>query len=233
MRDHGHHDVELELPVLGRDGDAGVVAHHLEADLIHHLGDRRIHLSRHDRRARLHGGQPNLVEPRARAGCHEAQVARDLAEIDGERAQRAAEAGGVAHALHELDAIRALAERRVPEIARRCSTMSAGYSGSTLTPVPTALPPMPSSRRKLGRHLDALQIAVDGDAIRVELLAEANGHRVLQMRAPALEDVVELGALREQRIAQRTECGCEVACERQRTEPDRRRESRRWWTAPC
>ena len=43
---------------------------------------------------------------------HEPQIARDLAEIDGERAQRAAEAGRVAHALHELNAIRPLAQHR-------------------------------------------------------------------------------------------------------------------------
>ena len=34
-----------------------------------------------------------------------------------------------------------------PVIARRCLTMSAGYCGSALSPVPTAVPPMPRSRR--------------------------------------------------------------------------------------
>ena len=62
--------------------DRRVEAHHLEADLIHHLGNRRIHLARHDRRSRLHGGQLDLVDARARSHHHQAQVARDLAQVD-------------------------------------------------------------------------------------------------------------------------------------------------------
>ncbi len=110
VRDHRHHDVELELSVLGGDGDARIVAHHLEADLVHHLRNRRIHLARHDRRTRLHRGKPNLVEPGARAGGHEAKVACDFTEVDGQRAKRAAEARCIAHALHQLDAIRPFAD---------------------------------------------------------------------------------------------------------------------------
>ena len=37
--------------------------------------------------------------------------------------------------------------RSSPVISRRYLFISAGYSGSTVTPVPTALPPMPRSRR--------------------------------------------------------------------------------------
>ena len=51
-------------------------------------------------------------------------------------------------------------------------------------------------------HLDALEVAVDRDAVRAELLAEPDRHRVLQMRATALQHVVELLALGEERIAQ-------------------------------
>ena len=35
----------------------------------------------------------------------------------------------------------------MPVIARRCLSISSGYSGSTVTPVPTAEPPIPRSRR--------------------------------------------------------------------------------------
>ena len=57
----------------------------------------------------LHGGQLDLVDAGARSHDHQAQVARDLAQVDREHAERALNAGGVAHALHELDAI--LADR--------------------------------------------------------------------------------------------------------------------------
>ena len=46
--------VELQLAGLGGDGHGDVVADHLEGDLVDHLGDHRVDLARHDRRARLH-----------------------------------------------------------------------------------------------------------------------------------------------------------------------------------
>src|SRR3954466_8798247 len=73
-RDDGHHDVELELAVLGGDGYGGIEPDHLEADLIDHLRNRRIDLSGHDRRSRLDGGQLDLVDPGAWAHDHEAQI---------------------------------------------------------------------------------------------------------------------------------------------------------------
>ena len=48
--------------------------------------------------------------PGARTHDHQAQVARDLAQVDGEHAELRAEAGDVAHALHELNAIRPVAQ---------------------------------------------------------------------------------------------------------------------------
>ena len=56
-------------------------------------------------------------------------------------------AGHVAHALHELDAVLADAQVEAADrLAGACSS-APGYSFSTVTPVPTALPPMPRSRR--------------------------------------------------------------------------------------
>ncbi|HMA22426.1 MAG TPA: hypothetical protein VKP00_00495 [Gemmatimonadaceae bacterium] len=39
---------QLELSRFTRDGNRLIAAHHLEADLIHHLGNRRINLAGHD-----------------------------------------------------------------------------------------------------------------------------------------------------------------------------------------
>jgi hypothetical protein len=55
-------------------------------------------------------GQLDLVDARARAHDHEPQVAGDLRQVDREPAQRGAERGRVAHALHELDAVLADAQ---------------------------------------------------------------------------------------------------------------------------
>src|SRR5262245_21992172 len=49
VRDDGHHDVQLELPMLRRNRHGRITADHLEAYLMDHLGDRWVDLSRHDR----------------------------------------------------------------------------------------------------------------------------------------------------------------------------------------
>ena len=56
--------------------------------------------------------------------------------------------------------------------------------------------------------------------VRGELLAEADRHRILQVRAAGLHDVVELPALRGERVAQRLERRHERVELRQAREPD-------------
>ena len=62
----------------------------------------------------------------------------------------------------------------------------------------------------------ATHAARDRAGVRGELLPEPDGHRVLQVRAPGLHDVVELLALRRQRAAQILERRVESAssCDR-------------------
>ena len=67
-----------KLPDGAAERDRGVVADHLRAHHRARLGDHRVHLAGHDRRARLQVGQVDLGEPGARAGAHPAQVVGDL-----------------------------------------------------------------------------------------------------------------------------------------------------------
>src|SRR3990170_7548153 len=62
MSHNRHHHVQLEVPSLAPDGDAGVIADHLGRHLDDSLGDDRIDLARHDGGARLNGGKHNLAE---------------------------------------------------------------------------------------------------------------------------------------------------------------------------
>jgi len=48
-REHRHHDVQFQLPAVGRAVDCRVAPRDLIADLVHHLGHGRIHFARHDR----------------------------------------------------------------------------------------------------------------------------------------------------------------------------------------
>ncbi len=81
MGDDRLEGVELQLPAFGRHGDGDVVADDLEGDLVHHLGDHRVHLARHDRGAGLHRRKVDLADAGARARGKQAQVVADLGEL--------------------------------------------------------------------------------------------------------------------------------------------------------
>ena len=67
--DDRHHHVQLELAGFARHRHRDIAAHHLITDLIHHLGNRRVDLARHDRRARLHRRQRDLAQDPPAAPC--------------------------------------------------------------------------------------------------------------------------------------------------------------------
>ena len=91
----GHHRVEhvqLEMPAGAGERDGGVIAEHLRAHHRQRFALRRVHLARHDRRARLVFRQHQLAEARARAGAQEADVVGDLEQrrrhrVDARRAR--------------------------------------------------------------------------------------------------------------------------------------------------
>ena len=82
--DDGFHHVQFELTVVGGKGDGHVVADHLIAHLVHHFGDDRVDLARHDGRTGLAFGQVDLVEAAARAGTHQTEVVAHLIDLDAE-----------------------------------------------------------------------------------------------------------------------------------------------------
>src|SRR5207247_9152849 len=65
----------------------------------------------------------------------------------------------------------------------------------------------------LERRLDARDALSNLRRIATELLAQRDGHRVPQMRAPRLDDVVELGRLGIERVRQALQGGDEVVCQ--------------------
>ena len=86
QRDQRLVDVELELPLAGRDADRHVVPHHLGAHHGQRLDLRRVDLARHDRAARLVLRQLQFAQPGARAAAHQADVVGDLGQRDGQHA---------------------------------------------------------------------------------------------------------------------------------------------------
>ena len=81
--------VEFELSLARGEGQGRLIAVDRRADLRQRFGLRRIDLARHDRTARLVGGQGQLAQPGARAGPQQADIVRDLVEAHRHRLDRA------------------------------------------------------------------------------------------------------------------------------------------------
>ena len=90
MGEHRHHDVEFKIAERAAEGDRGIVADNLRADLHEHLGHHRIHFAGHDRGAGLRRRQFDFAHAEARAGTEPADVVGDLDQADRHGFQRAA-----------------------------------------------------------------------------------------------------------------------------------------------
>ena len=112
--------VELELARLGRHRHRHVGAGDREGDLVDHLGDHRVDLAGHDRRAGLARRQRDLADAGLRPRREQAQVVADLRELDGAALERAAEGhedAGVARGLDQVGGGDELDARQLAEVA--------------------------------------------------------------------------------------------------------------------
>src|SRR5688500_5103756 len=222
VRDDRHHDVQLELPVLGRNADACIVADYLEADLIDHLRYRWIHLARHNRRTGLNRGKADLIESGARAAREQAQVARDLAQVEGEDSELRAEARDISHALHQLHAI-----FTDPQIdlggGAQLFDHESRIRGLDVNASADSAAANPEIAQVISGFDDSLERAPERSGVTAELLSEADRHRVLQMRAAGFEHSVEFFCLRFERSDQVTDRLLESAQLGETRQPNRRR----------
>ena len=86
-------------------------------------------------------------------------------------------------------------------------------------PVPTALPPSPSSRRVSDASCRKLLRLFNGHAVGRELLPQAHGNRVLHVGAAGLHDVVNCLAFSREGRGQLVEHGVELFERQQRGQP--------------
>ena len=104
----GHQRHELaQFQIAAADGlhDHLVVAHHGDGRLGHGLGDHRVDLARHDRRAGLPRRQPDFAQAGVGTGGQQPQIVGDLQQIHGQRAQDAAHFDQGVGVLRGLDQI--------------------------------------------------------------------------------------------------------------------------------
>ena len=184
--------VQLELAGLGRHGHRDVVADDLVADLVHDLGDHRVHLARHDRRARLHRRQLDLVEAAARSGREQAQIVADLRDLHGGALQHAPTSGRTRR--------RPASPRPGRRRRRRAAPLTSAQPLHHRLGVPGRAVDAGADRRRAQvdvqqepRRLAQARLRVaDHRRVGAELLAERHRHGVLLFGASHLEDVGEL-----------------------------------------
>ena len=168
----GTNTFSSKLPCEPGERDRGVVADHLRADLGDDLGDHRVHLARHDRRAGLQVGQADLGEPGARAAAHPAQVVGDLEQRHRERAQLAARLDErVARALRGEVVLR-FGERQTGARRRGARSPCLAKPFGALMPVPTAVPPSGSAHSRGSASREPGDAVLDLRGVAAELLAE-------------------------------------------------------------
>ena len=184
--DDRHHHVQLELP--GRRTPRAIVASqpdHLVADLVDHLGHRRIHLARHDRRSRLHRPAARSRQRPARGPMLSSR--RSLATLpsfDRQPAHRAGVGEHVAHALRDAETDSRPASAAGPcsaprfAIARARVVVAGVESGADGRRAEVQLVQLLRAPR---RHRPR-RVRTHG-RVAAELLAERDRHGVLQVRA--------------------------------------------------
>jgi hypothetical protein len=171
---------------------------------LHHFGDHRVHLSRHDRTTRLKRGQRDLRQASVRARAQQPEVAGDLVERKGDDLQDCTRLDQYILARLRLEMISGLAEgtsgplrqafRDTGAEALRC--IQTGTDGG-------------SAEGKLAEageeRRDALCRQLDASRPPSDLLPERDRHRIHQMGPGHLDRVpMSIGEL-DQRQPERSQ----------------------------
>lgn len=84
LKDHGLHNVELQLSSISGTLDRGVVPTNLEGNLVANFRNNGVHLAGHDGRAGLEFREVDFLDTATRTGAHEAEIIADLGHMNRE-----------------------------------------------------------------------------------------------------------------------------------------------------
>ena len=189
--DHRHKYVQLEIPLGSRHPDGRVVAHYLNRHHGHLLALRGVHLAGHDGAARLVFRDPDLPQAAPRPGSQPAHVVGDLHHIRRHGLHRAVGKGHLILGGQGVEFV--FCGHKAP--ARQGGDFLRGFLSESFRSVQPGAHGGSAQRQLLqrsGRHLHQLNVPLQGAAPPADLLGESHRHRVLQVRAPALDDALVL-----------------------------------------
>ena len=200
----GHHrveDVELEMALAASEGDGGIVAEDVRADLGQRFALSRVHLAGHDRRAGLVLGQRQLAKSGTWTRAEEADVVGNLEAAHGDRRDGAV---GEDHRVMRgegLELVRGGREFEAGDLADlgRNALGKTRRRGEAGADGGAALRQLHQHRQG---HLDPLDAVLDLLGIAGEFLAQRHGGRILRMGAADLDDALPGLGLVVQRIVQ-------------------------------
>lgn len=198
---HGLEDVELELAIHATDGSSNVVTHHLRANHGERFALGRVHLSRHDRGARLVLREGQLGQAATRAGSKVADILGDLEERASQRVQSTGSLDNRVVGSQNLELVGG---------GLKLGTGHLGNLGSNgLVEALEGVQTSADGSTTLGqvaevgqRILSALNVTVKLGDIAGELLAKGKGSSILQMGTADFDELVELLHLGLESIAQ-------------------------------
>ena len=198
-------------------GDHAVEPHRQQRGLRRRLGDHRVDLPRHDRRAGLARRQAQLAEPRLGAGGEKPQVAADLDQRGGERLEQPRDLDEDIGVRRRLDEVLGAGEADAGQPAqlvhdaedvgaRRAEAGADGGPAEVHDPQPLLAlvdpPAVAPERLGRGRHL----------------ASQRQQHGVLHLRAADLHDAGEGAFLALERLLQREHLRLERAAAADRGE---------------
>src|SRR5256714_11848314 len=208
VNQHGVEAVQLEVALRAGEAYAGVVTQDLHGDHRQRLRLRGVDLARHDRGARLVLRQNQFAYPGARPRREPAHVVRDLHERAREGLQSAAGEDYLVVRRQSRELVRV----RLEGEARQLGYLRGGALGELRVRVESRADGGAADGEVVESgqsHLQTLDVAFEQGGPAPELLADRERRRVLQVRAPDLDDVAELARLRVNRVAQASDFGDE------------------------
>jgi len=212
--DDGHHDVELELASLGRERHRRIKAQGLEANLIDHFRDRRIHLAGHDAGPRLHSREDDSARP-----VRGPEASRRMSLAILLRSRTKARKAPLSVAMSPIDCISLDPVGPFTKLqARDLSEMLDHQPGIFDLRVDACADGGPADTH-IAEPVGGLEqlppMALDGVTVRGELLPQTDRRGILQMGSTRLHDSVEVLPLGEQSLSEAVECR---ECSRKRGE---------------